>query len=269
MGLWKSAWNASKLEWQIQSGVERLSRHQSFEKGGRGVHGQDQEQSGFPMKTIYTVADNSHHVESVPWIASIISGVEEEECQICGRGLDLLENNNSIVAELKDVKSSLWPDVIGCGAIPGLMVLSERCLSASNQLGYHELPGGPMIFTGISKKRSASTPRYSWINGRQLQMARMNFTASGFVDASPCPGCHFLDYNVSKTYDIRHSPGNKYVLEDIAVNAVIFTTDLTPFQYFCTGDFVELAKAHRLTNFRFVPLEWGTAYSGPGMKYLD
>jgi hypothetical protein len=221
------------------------------------------------MREFFNVSDNSFEQRNSPWISRISSGLEcGSPCPECGG------TSCSPAGELRatvDIKRAVtWPDVLGCGSYP-LLVVSSRVIDdwtrARIECGS---PAKVLLETpGSRDRRCGSLPDYFWIDGARLIGAQLDFEASGFVDVRFCSTCGRRMDDVSATYERQHSSVWPYQFVPGTWNGLdLFTTDLAPTAFFCTARVVDCARISRHTNFRFVPVELGADTGHKGLKYL-
>jgi hypothetical protein len=172
---------------------------------------------------------------------------------------------------LEKRKGSKWPDALGCGAA-SLFIVSARVLEAWRDDAVGAFPiGGGISFTGALPKRlrDGRPPEYFWLDGQKMLGAKMDFDAAGFVDVRFCFACGNRIDDISATHEKQRSGLWPYAfVPDTWNGADLFTTDLSPAAFFCTNAVMECARRHRHTNFRFIPVEAGSATWSRGIDYL-
>jgi hypothetical protein len=150
-------------------------------------------------------------------------------------------------------------------ALP-LLIWSDRAVTAWKSRGWEPLPLGQVEIVGSipNKLRKLSPPKYFWIDGSELKRVDLDFEKSGFVNANVCAVCGGLNYDVSATYDRQGaSPPAQFTFEVLPPRCCkLFSVTMSPYIFFCSDGLVDLAREFKLTNFRFIPLEYGVAYSG-------
>lgn len=215
------------------------------------------------MPAFFTVSHNSHHTRGWPWIASLPQGFGVTyHCRTEGRFLHYATGR--MVALLERDKGVKWPDVLGCGAFPFLIV-SGRVKAAWDEEGIGALPLEPLdLATPLPKKLLGTVPpAYYWVDGARLRGALLDFEACDLRGVRFCPEC-------GTRTDSGPAPGARfsYVFrEGTWTGLQLFTTDLSPTKFFGTQAVVDCARKHRLTNFRFVPVEEGDVPGSRGLKY--
>jgi hypothetical protein len=224
------------------------------------------------MTRLYSVSDNSFHSNDFPWAWRIQSGIDFSlpPCPECDGPQTRLQGDMEMLLERK--KGSNWPDIMGCGAYP-LLIVSEQVLNVWLNDGVGQFPiGGRVSFLPPIPRKLEPTkaPAYFWLDGKQMLGAKLDFDASGFVGVQFCSRCGRRWDDVKATYDRQHSQPWSYVfVEGAWTGSNLFTTDLSPTAFFCTERVVECARKHQLTNFRFVPVEDGDAAGSPGVNYIQ
>lgn len=204
------------------------------------------------------------------WIDHILSGQTlDAACSECGARRSRLTADLEVSVECG--WGPRWPDVVGCGAAPELLIVTGRVLEAwrDDHIGVfpvHKVNVAPPIPGPLDP---AVQPDYFWIDGEQIQGALLDFGGSGYVVARHCSTCGRRIDNITETHK-RHSAGHfPYAFVTGSRNgANLFTTDLSRGAFFCTDAVVECARKHRHTNFRFIPVEAGGATWSKGIDYL-
>jgi hypothetical protein len=179
----------------------------------------------------------------------------DPECPECGA------DGRSPTGDLRGLldlnRATHWPDAIGCGAYP-LLIVSERVAEAWGATGdypAHRIEFIDPIPTGL---RGVTRPEYFWIDGSAMPGARLDFEASGYVGVHFCSTCGRRMDDISKTYDRQHSGVWPYAFVDGSWNgAHLFTTDLSPGVFFCSEDLANISRQCCHTNLRFTPIEQG------------
>ena len=207
------------------------------------------------MTRFYRIEDRTLSARGMPWISGFTEGgTYEEECKVCG-GTGLVPQGD-MRAVLEPKRGTQWPDLIGDGHLVGLFVASDRFVDALVANGVRVELGGRVEFAEPAPKRLslADAPDYHWVDGARLRAAKMDFEASGHVGVEHCVACGrwWDDIKASK-------PRNLPVVfdYDTASRLDLFTTDMGPQVFYCTGRVLECAKKHRLTNVAFGPVEEG------------
>ncbi|MCY3820165.1 MAG: hypothetical protein OXH52_12505 [Gammaproteobacteria bacterium] len=123
-----------------------------------------------------------------------------------------------------------------------------------------ELGGRMSIGEPVPERlKLAEAPTYYWVDGTKHRAAAMNYDASGFVGVTLCEECGRVTYDIPKTNARMYGdPPAPIVFDyDPTFGMDLFTTDMTPFTFFCTERVLECAKRHRLINVAFRPVEKG------------
>lgn len=233
------------------------------------------------MVTFFTVGHNSFANPGYPWITEIVSGLREHRtpCPDCGavRTVSLL---GDLEVKLEEDVGRRWPDVLGCGAVASLLIVSGRVLEDWGADGIGNIPAGgrvlirPPMPAGL---RSKEPPEYFWVDETNMAGARQDLEASGFVGSRFCATCGSGFYDIGATYRRQHSePWSNVLVEGSWNGADLFTapsSQSTLFQggeLFCTEKVVKCARRHRHTNFRFVPADANQnhATGWAGVDYL-
>jgi len=207
----------------------------------------------------YVFRNNSSYKDIYTWAISIIPESEmiEEGCDECESYSEYPSGSFGVVCE----GGSQYPDILGCGAYPFLIV-SESVIfawSTASKFEYHAFP------VTVREVRSRSlhikdAPKYFRIeiDGR----CNIDLEASGFEIVTPCPACGIapkmrkgLDYTFFMT---PNSWDGSSMFRDIS---------LFPLVSFCTESLVDLAQRYKLTNFHFAPMQKQNPPSYKGIDY--
>jgi hypothetical protein len=230
------------------------------------------------MTRFFSVRDNSFHTRGYPWIVRIVTGIEYQgtPCPDCGR-IPSPSLTGDVEVKLEKNEANRWPDVVGCGA-KSMLIVSERVISAWRMDGIGNIPAGGRV-TFLSPLpcplQCKESPSYLWVNETLLGGARLDMQASGFMGLRFCSRCECYSWDVGATYDRQHCKPWSYVFAKGSWSgAHLFTAPPAHSgegrggMLFCTERVVECAKKHRLTNFRFVPIELGDPTSYVGLDYM-
>lgn len=209
--------------------------------------------------SFYTFGDNSFFTRGFTWAASIHprSEVIHQICPECGSVKHFPSGDFDVTLE----KGSKYPDVLGCGAYPFLIV-SEKVIGAWQDEGldcFHTYKVN-VAENKSTKLRNLTSPQYFRIeiDGR----CRIDLEASGAKIIQLCPKCHHLitDPPVLRGFAMASGSWDGSVLFR---DPVYF-----PMISFCTNTALEIAFRHRLTNFRFEPMAGPLDPGNKGIEYL-
>ena len=131
-----------------------------------------------------------------------------------------------------------------------------------------ELGGAVEILEPVENRLSLEfAPPYFWVDGERHRAARMDFEASGHVGVAFCEDCGGRHNDVIATFDRQHAAPPPPVVFDYDANSglELFTTDLSPYAFFCTERVFRCVRENRLHNVAFIRVEDG--YRGPRVKY--
>lgn len=216
----------------------------------------------------YSVSHNSFEGRGFPWAQEIVHGFTLlPPCPECGRSMRSIPGE--ITVGFTD-KGSKWPDVLGCGHV-SLLIVSERVLEDWRRDGIGEFPNHEVHLDPPMPRRlrNVAPPGYFWIDGSQIQGARLDYDASGIVIKRFCPKCDARIDDIPATFARHYAGGWPIVFQEGTWNgASLFTTDTSPYQFYCTQDVVDCARRNRHTNFRFIPIEEGLNARSKGLPYL-
>jgi hypothetical protein len=156
-----------------------------------------------------------------------------------------------------------YPDVLGCGAYPFLIV-SESVVKAWHVAGitcFHTY----LVRVEEVKSRSeellqATAPRYFRIEiDGQCQV---DLEASGLEVVHYAPECEYLETDPSTPSGFQMVPGSWD-------GSPLFRDECNyPRVSFCTPLILDIAREHRFTNFRFEPMEGPFDHFTKGIDYL-
>lgn len=195
----------------------------------------------------------------MPWIRRVHAGWGMvAQCSLC-KSMDL-RAHGELVVELEPRRARVWPDLLGCCV--GQFVVSERFVERMREDGVRvEIGGGVEIVEPLRYPltMAGEPPAYFWVDGARHVTARMDFEATGYVDARRCGDCGALLFDVAETYKIQHGKSpSPVVLERAAESGLdLFTTDFSPLDFYCTERVVQCVRRHALTNVALVPVERG------------
>lgn len=212
-------------------------------------------------ETFYRFRHNSSYTRGFTWAASIIARSEMIDlvCSECGAVKDYPSGAFDVIVE----EGVRYPDILGCGAYPFLIV-SEAVITAWHEAGitcFHTYPVG-IVEVKSRKLRDITPPRYFRveIDGQY----KIDLAASGIEVISLCREC--LHLVTRPKYPFEHSyqrvPGS-WDGSSLFCDPVLF-----PRVNFCTQVAIDLARQHRLTNFRFEPMDKPPDPASKGLDYL-
>jgi len=219
----------------------------------------------------FSVGHNSLSKRGFPWIQQLGKGFREFYlCKQCPAERSIMYAAGPVEAFCDLNKGVRWPDVIGCGHFP-FLIMSERALRAFAAEGIGKFPQHAVLIQSPLPKRLAlrPAPRYFWLDGQKMRGALLDFDASGFVGVQFCPECGTRTDNISATFQRQHSRVYPYAFRSDTWNGShLFTTDLSHCAFFCTEALAQCARKHQLTNFRFIAVEEGANWQSSGVEYV-
>jgi len=221
------------------------------------------------MIKFYSISHDSFRSKKIPWIEKITKGlIDGGTCPECGARL--IEPSGELKVTLeKNNKASVWPDAMGCGHYP-LLIISSKVLELWEMEHMGRLHAAKVEIEGEIpiKMQGIERKDYYWLIGQKMQGAKIDFEKSGFVDVTFCKKCGTRDADINATYDKQHSgTWPLHVIEETWNGDNLFTTDLSPQVFICTDDVFKFAGKHELTNFEFIPTEVA-ASELEGIPYL-
>jgi hypothetical protein len=209
----------------------------------------------------FSFRHNSFHTRGFTWAFSIRprSEVAHMHCPECG-AVDSYPSGAFDVAVEGGTK---YPDVLGCGAYPFLIV-SDRVVGAwaeANISSFHTFPVG--VFDVKSRKLAQIVPPSYFrveIDGR----CRIDLVASGVQVLRVCPLCGRVVDRPTFPYAPRYQ-----MVPDSWDGRALFRDEATyPRVSFCTQLVLDLASQHHLTNFRFERMDEAHDPASKGVPYL-
>lgn len=210
-------------------------------------------------QSFYHFGDNSSYRRRFAWAMSIIprSEMVYRVCPKCNAVQHYPTGAFDVIVE----GGSRYPDVLGCGAYPFLIV-SERVVVAWRAEGissFHTYPVG-IAHAKFRKLREVVAPIYYRveIDGR----CEIDLAASDLEVVKLCPECHCL-----KTRPLS-APGFRMVPGSWDGSPLFRDPVLYPRVNFCTQPILDLAREHELTNFRFEPMGGRFDSQSRGIDYL-
>lgn len=210
------------------------------------------------MNQLFRLSNNTTGTRGYPWAFRVTEGLKwVKTCFACDHdGRQIWKPVGDILVELEPDKGVRWPDLLGCGSLP-LLIVSERVLHDWSEYGIgNHIPSNSVKIVGSlpAKLKGVSMPKYFWIDGSKMGGGKLDFDDSGFVDVRICPECGTRTKNISATMRRRASGEFPFKLESSSWSgAAVFTTDLSPYAFFCTQKVVACAKEKKHTNFLLTP----------------
>lgn len=209
--------------------------------------------------SFYVFWDNTFSNRGFAWAASIHprSEVIHQICPKCGSVKYYPKGAFDVTLE----KGSKYPDVLGCGAYPFLIV-SDKVIKAWQDAGvccFH-VYDVKVANIKFAKLQDLPAPQYNRveIDGS----CRIDLEASGAKVVKFCPECQHL---------VTHPPVlNSFRMESGSWDgSSLFRDQLYyPMVSFCTETIINIAYQYRLTNFRFEPMEGPLNPENKGIDYL-
>lgn len=207
----------------------------------------------------FEVGHNSAHTRGFTWAASILPKSEpiHVECPEYGVVVDHPSGAFDVVVE----GGSKYPDVLGCGAYPFLIVSDAviRAWLGAEVSCFHTYPVG-VAAVKAPRLRNVPPPQYHRveIDGR----CRIDLEASGLTVVRYDPKCHYLVTKPLVPAGFRMVPGSWDSC------ALFRDEELYPRVNFCTQLIIDIARQHQFTNFRFEPMEGPFNSFSKGIDYL-
>jgi hypothetical protein len=212
-------------------------------------------------KSYYCFDDNSVFTHGFTWAMSIHprSEMVHRACRECG----WVDHYPSGAFDVTVEGGTKYPDVLGCGAFPFLIV-SERVVAVWREAGVAAFHTHPVNVAKVKSKRlvALAPPQYHRveIDGRCV----LDLAASGIGPVSMCPGCQHVITPPRMHGDQRYIPTpGSWDGADLFRDITVY-----PRLSFCTDRILRLAGQHRLTNFRFEPMAGPFDARSKGIDYL-
>ncbi len=210
---------------------------------------------------LYRFSDNTFHNRRFTWAMSIhpISQVIYQACSTC----QTVQNRPSGAFNVTLEGGTRYPDLLGCGAYPFLIV-SQAILDAWQEAKITSFHTYPVGVTEVKSRRLQSTKPPNYFRVEIDGRCKIDLEASHISIERICLGCGRV---IEKpTYPFLHTyqmmPGSW------DGSPVFRDYELYPHVNFCTKLVVDLASRHRLTNFRFEPMDAVPDPAGKGIDYL-
>ncbi len=211
----------------------------------------------------YEFGHNSFCTRGYTWAYSLkpLPAELKLRCDKCTAGLPLYPKHQIGLVVEGGVK---YPDILGCGAFPFLIVSQNVIDDWENAgiTGYEKYEANIVEAKG-KRIRDLEPPQYYHINitGRaQYDMDAMGFRCE--VVCNYCGHTRFIDSN--NEMDI---PSPTIIKEGSWDGSDMFAADITPGRSFCTEKILFLTGMNERTNCRFVPLDDNDPVSNKGLDY--
>lgn len=193
----------------------------------------------------YNFTDNSPYEKKWVFAASIQpkSHIVKWLCPECGRAAEYPAGAFDVTVE----GGSAFPDVLGCGAYP-LLIVSERVISVLKGAGIACFQEYPVKVAAIheSRARLEEAPLYFRIEITGECM--IDFAGSGATIKSICGRCGGVKTQPSMIHRFT-------IIEGSWDGCDVFRDPrYYPRVSFCTQKVVDLAKTNGVTNCRFEPM---------------
>lgn len=210
----------------------------------------------------YQFGNNSAYEKQWTWAWRIhaTSHVINFHCDKCGRSAKYPSGSFDMDLE----GGSAYPDVLGCGSYP-LLVVSERVISAWSNAGVQSFQMYPVtiasITSDVGQLSTSSAPKYYGVEVTGNCM--IDLAASGVVIERVCEKCGEATRKPMTGHGFKMVKGS-WDGSDLFRDSRYF-----PRVLFCTEKVLNVASARSLTNFRFEPMEEPSDAFSPGIAYLQ
>ena len=181
----------------------------------------------------------------------------ERKCPECGVRDSYPSGAFDVVVE----GGSKYPDVLGCGAYP-FLILSESVINDWKDAGITAFETYPVGIAEVKSKKlqDVSAPNYYRVefSGK----CKIDLEASGFKVLNKCKSCGHITLDSPLVYEY-------HIVPDSWDGSPIFRdSDIFPRVIFCTELIVQLAKKNKRTNFRFSLMDQPEDFFSKGLDYL-
>ena len=186
----------------------------------------------------FSIGDNSFSKRGFPWIQRLGAGFRQVYlCNRCASGRSIWYGDGPVEAFLESCKGVKWPDALGCGHFP-FLVLSERAVRAFRDEGLGDIQAPlPMRLAG------SEPPRYVWLDGEKMRGASLDFEASGLLNVRFCPECGTRTDNISATFHRQNSGDCPYAFRPRAGMAPTSLPPIFPLARFSVPRRLWIARA--------------------------
>jgi hypothetical protein len=211
------------------------------------------------MSPFFKFSDNTVYNTEFTWAMSIRprSDMVDQVCQHCG----VRKNYPSGAFDVEVEGGREYPDVLGCGAFPFLIV-SRAVANDWKEAGITSFHTFPVGIAEVRSKRlnGVSAPEYLRV---EIDGAcQIDLEASGLQVENRCSECGHVHLKPTGISGYKMVP-NSWDDSPLFRDPVLF-----PQVNFCNELVFETAGRHRRSNFRFEPMEGPIEYTSKGIEYL-
>lgn len=209
----------------------------------------------------YTFRHNSSHTRGFPWAISIIprSEMHYKTCIECG----IVEKYPSGAFDVILEKGTKYPDILGCGAYPFLIV-SNTVIQAWREASitcFHTYPVG---ITETKSKKLQSIPQPQYLRVEIDGRCEIDLEASGIEVIRVCSECkRVVTQPRLPNKSGYHMKANSWDGCPLFRDVLLY-----PRVQFCTDKIIKIASQHRFSNFRFEQMEGPFDNKSKGIPYL-
>lgn len=208
---------------------------------------------------LFTFTDNTFKNRGFAWAASIHprSEIVHEICPKCGSVKHYPKGEFDVTLE----KGSKYPDILGCGAYPFLIV-SEKVIRAWQEANVCCFHTYDVKIAKVKSTKLKDLPAPQYYRIEIDGSCQIDLEASGAKVVKFCPECHYLVIHPPVLNSFRMVSGSWD-------GSALFRDELHyPRVSFCTDTIVKIASQYRLTNFCFEPMEGPLDPGNKGIDYL-
>ncbi len=210
--------------------------------------------------SFYVFGDNTFSNRGFAWAASIHprSEVVHQICPKCGSVKSYPKGAFDVTLD----KGSKYPDVLGCGAYPFLIV-SDKVIQAWQEAGVCCFHTYDVKVEKIKSARLKDLPAPHYYRVEIEGSCRIDLEASGAKAVKFCPECHHLVTRPA-VLNSFHMISGSWDGSSLFRDQVLY-----PMVSFCNETIIKIAFQHRLTNFRFEPMAGPLDPENKGIDYLS
>ena len=206
---------------------------------------------------MFVFTHNSSYKTQYTWAFRVIpSEVQFTVCPVCKAVFERPSGPFDVEVE----GGNQYPDVLGCGAYPFLIV-SGRVVDDWHMAEVSDFSYQPVRVVASSPDAPALSyaPAYFWVEPKGS--CQIDLDASGIEIVSRGTNC-------GKLMTVPAVPTKfKLVTGSWDGSQVFRDKDLFPYLNFCTHNIISLAQKHRHTNFRFEAIEGPLDPFSEGISY--
>lgn len=211
------------------------------------------------MDDIYRLRNNTSHFPKYAWAGDVVSDGwdQEPKCEVCGDGPEESPRSLDVVI----TKGSRYPDILGCGAYPFLIVSAQTVLvwQAHGIRGYDTYP---VTLVEVKPKRLKTVIPLEYVRIEIRGSCMVDVEASGFVAGPLCERHQRARVRRMVMSPVTQLFPGSWDGSDLFRDSVHF-----PRVTFCTRRLADICLEAKLKNFRFDLLGKEIDHGGKGDLY--